>query len=66
MATPPLPDDPGVLAGPAHDLPGADADAVALPVAVAVLPEVDPLVPVANREGSSLPGERRRRRRCRS
>ncbi len=27
MATPPLPDDPGVLARPAHDLPGADGDA---------------------------------------
>ena len=24
MATPTLPDDPGVLTGPAHDLPGAE------------------------------------------
>ena len=37
MATPPLPDDPGVLAGPAHDLPGADADAVVLTVAIPVV-----------------------------
>jgi hypothetical protein len=45
MAIPPLPDDPGVLAGSAHDLPGADADLV-------VVSDIDPLVPVANREGS--------------
>ena len=50
MAAPARPDDAGVLAGPAHDLPGGDGDAVALAVAVAVLLEVDPLVPVANRE----------------
>ena len=28
MATPPLPDDSGELAGPAHDLPRADGNAV--------------------------------------
>ena len=40
MAIPPLPDDPGVLAGPAHDLPGAEADAVGLTVAIPVAPEM--------------------------
>ena len=54
MATPPLADDPGVLAGPAHDLPGAEGDAVVLTVAIPVVREIDPLVPVTDREGSSL------------
>ena len=55
MATPPLPDDPGVLAGPAHHLPGADANAVVLPVAVPVASDVDPLGPASDREGPCFP-----------
>jgi hypothetical protein len=33
MATPPFADGPGVLAGPARDLPGAEGDGVVLTVA---------------------------------
>ena len=51
MATPPFPDDSGVLAGPAHDVPGADGDAVVLP-SRSRRSEIDPLVPAPNREGS--------------
>jgi hypothetical protein len=57
MATATRPDEPGVLTGPAHDLPSGSADAVDLPVAIPVAPEIDPLVPVSNRERSSLSGE---------
>ena len=55
MAIPTLPDDPGVLAGSAHDLPGSDGDPVVLPVAIPVAPEIDPLVSVSDREVPSLP-----------
>jgi len=51
MATPPLPDDSGVLAGRAHDLPRADGNAVLARL------DGDPLVTFANRESSSLSGE---------
>jgi hypothetical protein len=43
MATSPLADGPGVMAGPAHDLPGSDGDGVVLTVAIHVPFEMDPL-----------------------
>jgi hypothetical protein len=43
MAIPPLPSDAGVLAGPAHDLPGSDGDGVVLTVAIPVSLEMEPL-----------------------
>jgi len=57
MTKPPLADDSGVLASTAHDLPGPDADAVVLTVAIPVACEINPLVPASNREGPSLSGE---------
>ena len=44
MATSPLPDAPGVLAGSAHDLPRTDGDAVLTRL------DRDPLVPLGHLE----------------
>jgi hypothetical protein len=57
MGAPPLPSDPGILAGPSHDRPRSEGNGVALAVAIPVAPEIYPLVPVSDREGSALPGE---------
>jgi len=60
MAIAPLPDDPGVLAGPARDLPGPEGNAVAVS-------DVDPrhvveVGVVAEEDGGPLPLRQTRER----
>jgi hypothetical protein len=57
MTAPSASGDPGVVACPAHDLPGADGDAVVGTVAVRVVPDVDPLGSLSKHKGSVLSGE---------
>src|SRR5262245_45779206 len=57
MSTAAASPDPGVVSCSEHDLPGADPDAVVHAVAVSVVPEVMPLIPLSKQEGSVLSNE---------